>query len=271
MYIHLKQSGELLAAQRECKDGEIELWTPNGVRTTADKLKDIFADKDKHDIDGFLAVSGAGNIVRGDRLEKSQIGGNWRDVLGRLAIIQNTIVLAEALDHRRVPYRAFVADTMRFEDGSLPKGFFEPYDVDTVFEAYDHERIVLIAGGTGEDGLTTDNAVIEYARRHQVARPDDTNKIVVLKGTKHDGVFEEDPEKHAHARKYSRISAITMRRNYERFDVVDTGCLDQIIATGITMRIYQDGRHDISSVVGKDNGHIGTLVVAEDIEPELAA
>lgn len=263
MYVHLKQSGELLAAQ--CEPGE--LWTPNGVRATADKLKDIFANKDRYDIDGFLAVSGAGNIVRGDNLEKSQIAGSWRDVLGRLAIIQNTIVLTEALNYRNVPYRAFVADTMRFEDASLPEGFFEPYDVEAVLEAYEKERMVIIAGGTGEDGMTTDNAVMEYARRHQEARPEDAEKVVVLKGTKRDGVYEDDPAKDLLVRRFSRISAVYMKENYERFKVVDEGCLDQIIDTGIKMRIYQDGRHDIATVLDSNNGGVGTVV--DTCEPDF--
>lgn len=266
MYVHLKQSGELLAAQGSPGD----LWTPNGVRTTADKLKDIFANKDKYGIDGFLAVSGAGNIVRGDNLEKSQIGGEWRDVLGRLAIIQNTIVLSEALDYRKVPYRAFVADSMRFEDKSLPSGFFEPYDIEAVLEAYEKERMVIIAGGTGEDGVTTDNAVMEYARRHQEARPEDAEKIVVLKGTKRDGVYEDDPAKNLLVRRFSRINAAYMKANYERFKVVDEGCLDLIIATDTEMLIFQDGRHDVATVLDRSNGGVGTVVDTNEPDFEFA-
>lgn len=62
-----------------------------------------------------------------------------------------------------------------------------------VVEAYEKERVVLVAGGTGEDDKTTDNAVMEYARRHYEHDPE--AKLLVLKGTKEEGVFHGDPRK----------------------------------------------------------------------------
>lgn len=264
MFVYLKQSGELLAAQGQSGD----LWTADGVRSSADKIRAAYDRRDDLDISGLQIVSGAGNIIRGNQLADTQIGGSYRDVIGRLATIQNTIILAEALDYRRVPVSVFVADNMDFVDPSLSGMELHPFSVEAALEAYDQARVVLVAGGTGEDDKTTDNAVLEYARRHTEARPDDD--VLVLKGTKHDGVYEDDPQTHTKARRYQTIGAPFMLRNYERFGVVDEACLQQIALTGIAMRIYRDGQHDLGTALGRESGHVGTLVVAEDADPVFA-
>ena len=128
--------------------------------------------------------------------------------------------------------------------------------------------MVLVAGGTGEDGKTTDNAVLEYARRHAEAWP--TDEIVVLKGTKYDGVYDQDPAKHAGARRYAQISASDMLREYHRFGAVDRDCLTAIEQSGIGMRVYRDSDHDLEAALSNNGSSIGTLIVPEDVAPVLA-
>lgn len=265
MYVHLKQSGELLAAQ----GSEGDLWTPDGVRSYAEKVRSIVQKSEDLGIEGIQLISGAGNIIRGDKLQKTQIAGNYRDVIGRLATIQNTIILAEALEYRDIETSVFIADNMNFVDPSLANLSPRPYDVESVLEAYEQRKVVLIGGGTGEDGKTTDNSVLEYARRHKVARPDDD--VVAMKGTKFDGVYDEDPRTNAKARRFRRISAKFMLSDYDRYCAVDADCLAQIATTGIALRVYRDGQHDIETLLGSNRDNIGTLIVPDDIEPELAA
>lgn len=264
MFVHLKQSGELLAAQAQ----EGDLWTPNGVRVSSEKIDAAFRTKDQLGIDGLLVVSGAGNIIRGKKLEAQRIAKGYEDLLGRLATVQNTIVLATALEERKVPVRVFIADNMRILDPGVAPGFLEQYDIGAVQEAYEAERVVLVAGGTGEDYKTTDNSVMEYARRQSEATPD--GMIVVLKGTKHDGVYDNDPEQFADAKRYKQISAHTMIEDHERFSVVDRASLQQIIDSGISMRIYADGQHDFQTAIGCEDGAVGTLVVPDEVPPVFA-
>lgn len=252
MYLHFKQSGELLS-------GHGELWAPKGVIASADKIETVFGARSRLDVEGILLVSGAGNIVRGEHLRKHNIANGKADLLGRLATVQNTVVLAQSLEDRDIPTAVFIADTMSIADISVPKGYLEPYNIDAVRDAYDRERVVLIAGGTGEDNKTTDNAVLEYARRHREGIGAE-DSVLVLKGTKYDGVYDGDPATNARARRFGRISAGHMIKHYDDFPVVDLASLHTINNSGLDLRVYADGRHDLEMVL-RNPESVGTLIV----------
>src|SRR5262249_53316202 len=160
------------------------------------------------------------------------------------------------------------ADNMGYRD--LTYGEAEPYSPEAVYEAYENDRVVLIAGGTGFDGSTTDDAVLDYAARHKTHKPDD--EVMVFKGTTEDGVFTADPKKFGDAERYSRISAHTMLAEYGRYNCVDQSCLERICDTGIGMYVYGDGQHDLITVIEScaNGSDIGTFITAEEIEPVLA-
>lgn len=265
MYAHVKQSGELLTAQ----GGPGEKWTADGIRASTDKIAAAHRLWSKLGLSGLLLVTGAGNIVRGDELRHNRIAPRVEDVLGRLATLQNTIVLARSLEERNVPVRVFMAPNMKFYDPSLNGLNPEAYDPCAVMEAYARERVVLVAGGTGKDNQSTDAAVLEYGQLQANHTPGEP--IIVLKGTKYDGVYDVDPKNNGAARPFSVISAKYMQENYDRFSVVDRKSLQIIRASGIGMRIYMDGRHDLSTVLGPEGHTIGTMVTYDDtIEPIYA-
>jgi|GEM_PF-1401385 len=267
MFVHLKQSGELLRAGGEpvAPGKPSPVWTPNGVRLSTEKLVAAHREREKLGIDGLLVISGAGNIVRGEDLENQHIASGMGDFLGRLATIQNTIVLEKALAAQRVPVSVFIAETMGLVDATIDPDYFQPYDVEAVNEAYARERIVLIAGGTGEDGKTTDNAVLEYAKRQQAYKPEGT--ALILKGTKYDGVYERDPARFADERRFAIISAEQMIENHDQLGTVDISCLEQIRDSELKMRVYADGQHDLLTVIAQNGGSsIGTLIVAGQCE-----
>ena len=159
---------------------------------------------------------------------------------------------------------------MRFEDQSLGDDL-NTYSLDGVRDAFDQEKIVLIGGGTGEDNVTTDNAVMSYAIAHRDSAPED--EVLVLKGTKFDGVYDKDPAQFANAKRISRISAQHMLGHIDNFRVVDESCLEQIAASGLGMRIYRDGQHDLTTVLERHNKSsrtIGTLIVSDsDLKPQF--
>jgi uridylate kinase len=262
MYVHLKQSGNLLGDM----DQPGGMWLPDGVRNTYEKIAAAYERQEELNIEGLMVISGAGNVIRGETLKEYGIGGEYADFMGRLATMQNTVVVSEALRAHGVPTAVFIADTMEIKDGSIQEGDFTAYEIEAVQEAYKERRVVLIAGGTGEDDKTTDNAVMEYARRQQALTPD--ADILILKGTKYDGVFEGDPKLDVTARRYARISAQIMLEDHARYRVVDKPSLQQIIDTGIPLVIYRDGQHDLATVIGE--GGAGTLVVAEPGIAEFA-
>jgi uridylate kinase len=259
VFVYLKQSGELLASQGQLG----ELWTPEGVRSSTEKVAEAYDARNELGLRGLVLVSGAGNIIRGEKLRAQGIANGHADVLGRIATIQNTIVLANALRQNGVPTATFLTDSMRFEDKSLGDDM-STYTLDAVKEAFEQEKVVLIGGGTGEDNVTTDNAVMSYAIAHRDSGSDE--EILVLKGTKHDGVYDRDPAKFANAKRIPRISAQRMLEDYENFSVVDESCLRQIAQSALGMRIYRDGQHDLVTVLGRhssSNRTIGTLIVSD--------
>src|SRR3989344_6031011 len=262
MYVHYKQSGELLSSV----PGEAR--TPDAVQASAEKIKAAHSYRGDTNLEGLMVVPGAGNIVRGNKLREQKIASGVEDVVGRLATVQNTLIIARALDQIRVPVTRFISDNMGYKDPSL--GALDPYDVEAVHDAYDREEIVIIAGGTGMDNSTTDDAVLEYAQRHKTRYEDED--VMVLKGTKFDGVYTADPKKFGDAERFSKISAHTMLDEYDKYNVVDERCLRRIIETGLNMYVYADGGHDLTNTIRQlSNGsEVGTLITAEQIEPVLA-
>ncbi len=262
--VFLKQSGERLTSG----DGGY-LWTPEGVRTSAEKIARAFRARDALDVCGLVVVSGSGNIIRGEKLKEHGLGGKYADVLGRIATMQNTIVLAEALEHRKVRTITFITPNMHFGDPTL--GDLEPYSDDKLAEAIDDGRLALIAGGMGEDNVTTDSAIVTYAAGYSKAVHD--SNVMILKGTKHDGVFNLDPQRHADAQRYSLISAVEMLAHYDLYPAVDKPSLEFLLKGKMTMRVFADGRHDLTTVLDPDasNGSsIGTVITHEDVEKVFA-
>ena len=264
MYVHFKQSGELMSST------EFGLWTPDAVRATVEKLNLAHLRRDELDMEGLMVVSGAGNVIRGESLKTQKIAPGYEDSIGRLATVQNSLVLKAALSQVGVPVALFTADSMTIGDKTIGK--VEPYDVEAVHEAYNKERVVIVAGGTGEDNSTTDNAVLEYASRHKNTYPEED--VLILKGTKVDGVFTSDPTKDGEARRYISIPAKMMLDDYDRFRVVDQKSLWNIITSGLCMRVYKDESHDLTTVIAAGLSHdynIGTLIVPDSSSEALLA
>lgn len=251
-----KSSGEALQ-DRKVKEGHS--WSPVGVRGHADKLQRAYNLRGSIGVSGFVTVSGAGNIVRGDALRDQGIARGFEDFVGRLGTIQNTFVIAAALAERDVPHAILLAPGMRLGDQTA--GRLKSHSHEAVMSAFEEEKVVLIAGGKGTDGNTTDGAIMHYAADFRREEPD--VDVVVLKGTKVDGVYDGNPEQNQGARRFAHISAHTMLDDYARFQVVDRESLRIAAETGIDMIVYNDGAHDISEVMSAQAG-IGTVVHGAD-------
>lgn len=264
--VFFKQSGERLT-NRDSADR----WTPAGVRATGEKIARTYKVREQLGISGFTVVSGAGNIARGDELKKHGIGGEQADFLGRLSLVMNTIVVYQDLCRLRIPAVVLLTEKMKIEDRAADH---EAYSATRMREAHAEGQVVLIAGGTGEDNVTTDNAVVHYANDYRTVDPD--QELLILKGTKHDGVFAHDPEQFTHAKRFPVISARTMLAEYERFPVVDRPSLESLVTNNLAMRVYADGAHDLESVLrhdprdGSNGSSIGTLIVPYEY-PQAAA
>ncbi|NSW93802.1 MAG: UMP kinase [Bacteroidales bacterium] len=135
-------------------------------------------------------VLGGGNIFRGLQGVKSGFDRVKGDQMGMLATVINSIALESSIS--RLGGKAKVFTSIRMEP------FGELYDRDKVTTALKSGTICILSGGTGNPFFTTDTAA--------ALRAVETGAEVLLKGTRVDGVFSDDPEKVPDALRYTSVT-----------------------------------------------------------------
>ncbi len=154
-------------------------------------------------------VAGGGNIFRGLSGTESGFDRVKGDQMGMLATVINSLALESAI--KKNGGRAKVYTSIRMEPvGNL-------YIRDAVTEELNKGTVCIIAGGTGNPFFTTDTAAALRAVELQVN--------ILLKGTRVDGVYTDDPEKSADAEKFDIVS----------FDEVISRRLKVMDSTAFTM------------------------------------
>lgn len=135
-------------------------------------------------------VVGGGNLLRG--AEFSRLGTNraTADHMGMLATAINALALQDALERVGVATRAACAVEM--------KTMMEPYIRRRAIRHLEKDRVVVLAGGTGNPYFTTDTAA--------ALRATELGVDAIFKATKVDGVYTADPNKDPTARKFARLS-----------------------------------------------------------------
>ena len=134
-------------------------------------------------------IIGAGNIFRGMEAATKGMERVTGDYLGMLATIMNAISLQDALENVGVETRTLSAITV--------SQISEPYIRRRALRHLDKNRVVIVAGGTGNPYFTTDTAA--------ALRATELKAEVLLKGTKVDGVYDKDPITNGDAIKYDEI------------------------------------------------------------------
>jgi uridylate kinase len=177
--ILLKVSGEVLAGDQSFG---IE---PQFLHAMADQI----ATAAKSGVQ-IAIVIGAGNIFRGMAVAAKGADRVTGDVMGMLGTVINSLALGDAIEQKGVRVKVYtnvpmptVADTFTARDAaaSLAEGY-----------------VVVCAGGTGSPFFTTDTAAALKAIELRCE--------VLLKGTKVDGVYSEDPKKNPNAQRFDQIS-----------------------------------------------------------------
>jgi len=137
-------------------------------------------------------VCGGGNILRGKEFSavSAAINAPTAHYMGMLATVINGLALQDALENAGVSTRLQTAIRM--------EGVAEPFIRRRCVRHLEKGRVVILAAGTGSPFVTTDTAAALRAREIEAD--------VLLKGTKVDGVFSEDPLKNPHAVRYTNIS-----------------------------------------------------------------
>ena len=149
-------------------------------------------------------VIGGGNIFRGLQAGDSGIERVTGDYMGMLATCINGLALQSGLENQGIYTRLVTAIEMR--------EIAEPYIRRRAVRHLEKGRVIIFSAGTGSPYFTTDSAA--------ALRANEMNVNVLLKGTRVDGIYTEDPEKNPEARKYDAISfAEVMEKNLSVMDM----------------------------------------------------
>ncbi len=135
-------------------------------------------------------VIGGGNIFRGVAPAAAGMDRATADYMGMLATVMNALALQDAM--RRQGLRSRVLSALNIEQVA------EPYIRGKAMRYLEEGRVVIFAAGTGNPFFTTDTAA--------ALRGMEMNVDIVLKATKVDGVYSDDPKTHPDAMRYQRIS-----------------------------------------------------------------
>ncbi|HXF58990.1 MAG TPA: UMP kinase [Candidatus Saccharimonadales bacterium] len=135
-------------------------------------------------------VIGGGNIIRGTAASADGVDRAAADSMGMLATVINAIALQDSLERHGMTTRVLSAIEMR--------ALAEPYIRRRAVRHLEKGRVVILAAGTGHPYFTTDTAA--------VLRAVEIGADVLLKATKVDGVFSEDPVRNPAAIRYDSLS-----------------------------------------------------------------
>lgn len=128
-------------------------------------------------------VFGGGNIFRGRQMNGKKIKNpaDWHFV-GMASTFVNALALQAAFRQLNIPVRIISA--------------FDPLAKNNHY--FSRGEIVVFAFGTGKPFVTTDTTA--------VVRAIEIKAGLIIKATKVDGVYSDDPEKNSQAKKFDRIS-----------------------------------------------------------------
>ena len=187
----------------------------------------------------IAVVIGGGNILRGSQFRDRNTGIQEATAhyMGMLATVINGLALQDALESLGCQTRLMSAIHM--------DGVAEPYIRRRARRHLEKDRLVILAAGTGSPFVTTDTAAAQRAMELEAD--------VLIKATRVDGVYSEDPEKNPHAVFYPELDYNAVREQ-------GLGFMD---STAITHCM----EHDIPILVVnfKQNGNIQRAVMGEKI------
>ena len=181
----------------------------------------------------LAVVVGGGNIIRGAALADSgQIAQATADHMGMLGTVINGMALKEALEQIGHPARVLSAINLTSVAETFIRG--------RAIRHMEKGRIVIFVAGTGNPFFTTDTAA--------ALRAAEIGAQALLKATKVDGVYDQDPVKHPDARRFDRLTfAEAMDR---RLEVMDLTAFSLCMERGIPVIVFN----------AKEPGHIAEVV-----------
>ncbi len=223
----LKLSGEAFA------DPELEYGIdPKTVQRVADEIAEVHGEGYE-----IAIVVGGGNIFRGLSSTAKGMDRANADYMGMLATVINALALRDAVEHAGAPVRVQTAIAIQ--------QVAETYIRLRAIRHLEKGRVVVFAGGTGNPFFTTDTSA--------ALRAAEIGAGVMLKATKVDGVYDDDPIRNPDANLLSEVSYM---------DVITRG-LQVMDTTAITMCRENDLPIRVFSIV--EPGNVARAVRGEPV------
>jgi uridylate kinase len=184
-------------------------------------------------------VIGGGNIIRGSQLKATSdaIHEATAHYMGMLSTVINGLALQDALESLGCETRLMTAIHMH--------GVAEPYIRRRGQRHLEKGRIIILAAGTGSPFVTTDTAAAQRALELEAN--------VLMKATRVDGVYSDDPEKNPHAILYRELNySSVLERNLR---VMDSTAVTQCMEHKMPILVFNF----------KKEGNIGRAVSGEKV------
>jgi uridylate kinase len=191
-------------------------------------------------------VIGGGNILRGAQFTagNATIQEATAHYMGMLATVINGLALQDAIELLGCETRLLSAIRM--------DGVAEPYIRRRAKRHLEKGRIVILAAGTGSPFVTTDTAAAQRALEIEAD--------VLLKATRVDGVYSDDPEKNPHAVLYRELSYHAVREQNLR--VMDPTAIAQCMEHDMPILVFNFKKEgNIERAV--QGARIGTLISSQ--------
>ncbi len=231
--ILLKMSGEILAGK------ESHGIDPTTVASLASQVKSV--------VEAGLQVGivlGGGNFFRGSRMQAGGLERVSGDYLGMLGTIMNSVALQNALEGIDLDTRVLSAISII--------QLAEPYIRRRAIRHLEKGRVIICAGGTGNPYFTTDTAA--------VLRGIEIGADLIMKGTKVDGVFDDDPVINPKAKKYDRLTYDEVLE--KKLRVMDLTAVTLCMENELPIMVF-DIQKEGNMLSAASGIQIGTLVTKE--------
>lgn len=174
-------------------------------------------------------------------MARQGVGRATADYMGMLATIINALALQDMFERMGVETRVQSAIAMQ--------QVAEPFIRRRCIRHLEKGRIVILAGGTGNPYFTTDTTA--------ALRANEIDADILMKATKVDGVYSDDPEKNAKAVKFDRLSYLDVITRKLR--VMDTTAISLCMENDLPILVFnlkKEGNIE-RAALGEE---IGTLI-----------
>ncbi len=192
----------------------------------------------------IAVVVGGGNLMRGNMIARTtpvhEATGHY---MGMLATVINGLALQDTIEAKGIPTRVMSAINIA--------QVCEPYIRRRCIRHLEKKRVVVLVGGTGSPFVTTDTCA--------ALRALEIGANALLKATKVDGVYTEDPKKNPAAKRYDKLTYDQALD--QRLGIMDISAFDlcqQKKVPIMVFNVFAEG-HLLRAVRGEA---VGTLISA---------